>query len=163
MATPTTRETKEAPGGPAPMSEPPRTVVPRTQFDALRALVIELAARPDKTLIMHYSAVDILPATLDAFEVVTRAAGRRYIRMQQCRDCVLFIIYPIDTTEETAVEVENGGSVVAGDATGRVPLRSEDVPNVVTDADLQGVERRVVGIFNALERDRSWSNSAGSQ
>jgi len=124
MATPTTRETKEAPGGPAPMSEPPRTVVPRTQFDALRALVIELAARPDKTLIMHYSAVNILPATLDAFEIVTRAAGRRYIRMQQCRDCVLFIIYPIDTTEETAVEV---------------------------DFD-----------FDALERDRSWSNSAAS-
>lgn len=163
MATPTTRETKEAPGGPAPMSEPPRTVVPRTQFDALRALVIELAARPDKTLIMHYSAVDILPATLDAFEIVTRAAGRRYIRMQQCRDCVLFIIYPIDTTEETAVEVENGGSVVAGDATGRVPVRSQDVPNVVTDAELEGAQRRVVGIFDALERDRSWSNSAGSQ
>lgn len=161
MATPTTRETKEAPGGGPATVEPQRVVEPRTQSEAIRYLVIELAARPDKTLIMHYSAVDILPATLDAFEVVTRAAGRRYIRMQQCRDCVLFIIYPVDTTEETSIEIEDGGTVTAGDATGRIPVRSEPVPSVVTDSDISGVQQRVHRILDALPDalQRNQSNS----
>lgn len=141
MATPTTRETKEAPGGGPATVEPQRVVEARSQFDALCYLVLELAARPDKTLIMHYSAAEILPTTFDAFETVTRTAGRRYIRMQQCHDCVLFIIYPIDTTEETAIEVADGGTVTAGNATGE---------SVVTDADVSEAQRRVLGIVNAL-------------
>lgn len=163
MATPTTRETKEAPGGGPATVEPQRLSEPRTQFEALRYLVLELAARPDKTLIMHYSAAEILPTTLDAFETVTRAAGRRYIRMQQCHDCVLFIIYPVDTTEETAIEVEDGGTVTAGDATGRLPVRSEAVPSVVTDADVSEVQRRVHRILNALPHNQSNSTTPNVQ